>query len=775
MKHYWAFLVIILVFSSIHSPMTTAQDRPLSDYPIITAQNVSQLEQLKVLGEGYIRDVIFSPDEQFVAMATSVGIWLYSADDLETPIRLFGDYAIDVTYAMFNADGSRLYGGIQGGSVYIWDVASGELLTLLQAAESEWGLGMLGMELSDDEQLLYIIHDESLNIWNLKNGEIEKVITYRFACNGDYLRYNRQAFSPDKTYLLSSCYIEYPPESPNTPKVRSSTNLINIETSEIYPIEHERHIVGIHFNDTGTRLIGVLTGGYFAIWDTESQTLLSEFGENRMGYKSPTYAKHSYATNYQWNSYAYSQYPEIGILTEDDAKFIELNGYGLIWDIATNSSTHLFSMNLQAKIDEPFNPYQTFSLNEHMDENEAQEILEKYDIAHRVSLYYMDYSNYNYEYITLHPSPQFKHLVGLTENELLIWDAETDTPPFRIDLKSSCQGRYYSYNTELGLDNTRLLSQQYNFTCIWDTASNDLLHAIDNATYTALSENYASVIVSDDSENQILQLWDLSTDSFSEFPIQGYVKVTRFSLNEEFLVALLNNDPNGDVFVWDIETRNLITSFSFASGGWNIDLKISSDNSLVVAYNEAGNKHAPNADIHVWDTQTWNRLYYIDKYYEEYIRCLSFSTQGNFLLVGYTGDIEGTDIWDAKTGNLITTLPDVCAYFSDEASIFNHDDSQLALLGRTETNQRVINIIDTVSFEPIHSLNSGGIYEFSPITNLLLVVRDNILEVWDTDSGLFVFSVSLASDVSDAKFNADGNLIITEMKDGTIRIWGIGE
>ncbi|HRF97902.1 MAG TPA: hypothetical protein PLZ51_21995 [Aggregatilineales bacterium] len=178
MKRYWAFLVIILVFSSIHSPMATAQtDRPLSDYPIITAQNISQLEQLKVLGEGYIRDVIFSPDEQFMAIATSVGIWLYSADDLETPIRLFGDYAIDVTYAMFNADGTRLYGGIQGGSVYIWDVASGTKLNELrwQYGNKEYN-AVSYLQLSPDEKHLYVMAYD-LVIWNLDDDYVERIIT----------------------------------------------------------------------------------------------------------------------------------------------------------------------------------------------------------------------------------------------------------------------------------------------------------------------------------------------------------------------------------------------------------------------------------------------------------------------------------------------------------------------------------------------------------------------------------------------------------------------
>jgi len=176
MKRYWLLLIItISLFCTINTPATIAQtDRPLADYPVITAENVAGLQQVRVLGEGYINDVIFSPDEQFVAMATTVGIWLYSIDDLETPLHLFGDYAISVTYAMFSPDGSRLFGGTKTGWIYVWDVETGEQITELFVYRDDGKISYF--QLSDDEKYLYVISSDLL-IWNLEGNYLERSIS----------------------------------------------------------------------------------------------------------------------------------------------------------------------------------------------------------------------------------------------------------------------------------------------------------------------------------------------------------------------------------------------------------------------------------------------------------------------------------------------------------------------------------------------------------------------------------------------------------------------
>ncbi len=120
------FISAILLLCVTIIPTTLAQTD--QDYPVITPENITQVEQLKVFGEGIINDVIFSPDEQYLAMSSSVGIWLYSIDDLTTPIRLFGNYEIGVNLAIFNADSTRLFGATEGGAVYVWDVATEQII-----------------------------------------------------------------------------------------------------------------------------------------------------------------------------------------------------------------------------------------------------------------------------------------------------------------------------------------------------------------------------------------------------------------------------------------------------------------------------------------------------------------------------------------------------------------------------------------------------------------------------------------------------------------------
>lgn len=624
MKHYWAFLVILWVFCINYAPSTTAQtDRPLNDYPIITADNVSQLEQLKVLGEGYIRQVIFSPDEQLVAMATSVGIWLYSADDLQNPIRLFGDYAIDVTYVMFNTDGSRLFGGVQGGSVYSWDVASGELISTLQATESEWGLGMLGMELSDDEQLLYIIHDESLNIWNLTNNKLEKSIENSFGCAVGS-RISSKILSPDKFYFLAVCLREeYNPDAPKEPNYTSSTKLINIETGELYSIDNEQAIQKIGFNKTGTRLIAHFRDGYFGIWDTESRTLLFEFGGFQLGYKNSNYGK-NYHPDMQFNPFPQSHYSEIGILTDDDSKFIDLRqGYITIWDIQANMVLHKLQVQPSPVTGRLFRPYETLKIIQSTNEAEAMQLIEAYDVMNRVPF------SHDYDEFQIYRSPQFNYFIGLSNDLLLIWDT-SGNELINSNFTAPCK---QVRSTQLSLDNTRLLDYHYDVACIWDVENGELLYTTPIIDYKpSASENYFFIVSkSDDGEGRVLQLWDFRTDSFIELNRQGDTVMpaeSQISTNENLVVAF----DGRTIFAWDIQTQSIITSFQVPRNGLG-ELTISPTNELIAFHISSSfmNTQTDN-HIYVWDVENKTELYEIDKYHEEFIRCLSFSSGGSFFI-----------------------------------------------------------------------------------------------------------------------------------------------
>ena len=265
MKRHLILVMMILVFSITQPPVNTAQaDRPLSDYPISTAENVSQLEQLKVLGKGYINDVIFSPDEQFVAMATTVGIWLYSIDNLETPIHLFGDYAINITYAMFTSDGNRLFGGTSNGWVYIWDVVNRNQIAELARIPNKISY----FQLSKDEKHLYVMSND-LTIWNLEGNYLERTIRLDWGSSSGIL-------SPDSEYLIKDIRMG---------ESEWKTVVIDTLTGEIlYFLDDD--IYAPRFDETGTYILAIdaYSNADILIWDVQTGELLHQIGEHAIGY-----------------------------------------------------------------------------------------------------------------------------------------------------------------------------------------------------------------------------------------------------------------------------------------------------------------------------------------------------------------------------------------------------------------------------------------------------------------------------------------------------------
>ncbi|HKZ53935.1 MAG TPA: WD40 repeat domain-containing protein [Anaerolineales bacterium] len=91
------------------SPTTTITPTPLPGL------------QIARLGRGRANDVAYSPDGGTLAVAGSLGVWLFDPQDGE-PIHLF-ETTGDVWCAAWSPDGERLAGGMHDGRVVIWNVA----------------------------------------------------------------------------------------------------------------------------------------------------------------------------------------------------------------------------------------------------------------------------------------------------------------------------------------------------------------------------------------------------------------------------------------------------------------------------------------------------------------------------------------------------------------------------------------------------------------------------------------------------------------------------
>lgn len=766
MKHHLPlFIILIALFSITHTPPSTAQsDRPLADYPVITAENVAQVEQLKVFGEGLVRDVIFSPDEQYLAMPTSIGIWLYSVDDLTTPIRLFGNYEIDVNIAIFNADGTRLFGATEGGSVYVWDVASGELL--FELTSNHYIYRILELRLSDDEEKLYVI-STYLNVWNLDTHQLEQTIDLRIY--PDY----KSVLSPDEKYILihrNGGQFTYDRE--NFDFVPSTTTIFSVETGlPLYEIREENlYVYNPQFDETSSKIVGILDYANWAIgiWDVESGDLLHIVGDNMLGYKQ----SFMYTKPYDRPS---SSSLEHAILSKDESKAIFFYPWGgvSVWDIATNTELNEYAFSIDKSADEnsPFNPNETIQFHNTTNEENVKTFIEEEEILYKAP-FYLDDNGLNPSIVI---SPKRTFFVSRTNGyiPLYIWRIETGESLFRIAVDERCFIRsagIYGFS-QLSLQNSHIVHYVKNNICIWNVETGELANKIltsDGFKFSprpySLDTKHFVTFNTTQIEEQFLSeilIWNLETNTYIQTALnQAYqLKIAGFSSNGEYLVTIFG----GTASIWDTNTGNLVNQIEIREVCCPENLLFSPDGQHIVI---AGPQSPVDgyARVIIWN-QIENTVTITDLGHFGLIIGLEFSPDSNYLLsLGY-GHVKLLDLRTDKLIDRLYTYSRVNATFSPDGSYF------------AVSHENGFDIIETETGEMMYSFGIGSVswVDFSPSGDMLMVVQGKTIQFWDIFALENLYTLQTPSFINSAKFNDEGNLIITEMRDGTIRLFGVPE
>ena len=207
--------------------------------PNATAQNYSQWslpEGAKArLGKGTIREVKLSPDGTLLAVASSIGVWLYDARTGEELVLLAG-HTQNVNNVAFSSDGKILASGSADFTIRLWEVSTGTHLKTLKGhtgivtslcffpdsrtlASADWNsirlwrvaygtslktlkadLGAISIASSDDGRTLASVnYDKAIDLWDAVSGEHIKTL------NVDAERIGNIVFSGDgKTFASTS-------------------------------------------------------------------------------------------------------------------------------------------------------------------------------------------------------------------------------------------------------------------------------------------------------------------------------------------------------------------------------------------------------------------------------------------------------------------------------------------------------------------------------------------------------------------------------------------
>ena len=115
------FLTLLLTLT-LYLPNTIAQD--------YTKWNLPEGANVR-LGKGWINDIAYSQDSNRLAVASSIGIWIYDANTF-TEIALLTGHTERVNAVAFSPDSKMLISGSHDKTVRLWNVETGELLHTLE-------------------------------------------------------------------------------------------------------------------------------------------------------------------------------------------------------------------------------------------------------------------------------------------------------------------------------------------------------------------------------------------------------------------------------------------------------------------------------------------------------------------------------------------------------------------------------------------------------------------------------------------------------------------
>ena len=213
-------------------------------------------------GKGYINDIAYSPDGTLLAVATSIGVWLYDAST-DTELNLLSEEPDYVQAIAFSPDSSTLASGgySPNHAIRLWDTDTGKLLDTLEGGEE-----ILALTFSPDGTMLASSGgwpDYPIQLWSLTHRQLQDTLF-------EHTRWTfALTFSADGKTLISG-------------SEDHTVRLWDVHTGEVKCLleEHRDDVNSVVLSPDGKTLASGSDDGTIQFWDMYTGELLAILEED---------------------------------------------------------------------------------------------------------------------------------------------------------------------------------------------------------------------------------------------------------------------------------------------------------------------------------------------------------------------------------------------------------------------------------------------------------------------------------------------------------------
>ncbi|MCB9135963.1 MAG: tetratricopeptide repeat protein [Anaerolineales bacterium] len=175
-KEQWgAELLYLSVRASSSIVISDTPASTLSLAPgILSAQNVRRLVRLARLGNGQVHHIAFTPDQRYLVVSSSIGLYLYSTQAFER--MRFIDTDAWVTAFAISPDSATIASGFEDGLIWLWRVFDGSPLRKMRGHNRQ----VNALSFSPDASWLASGSDDGfVRFWQTADGRTLQVLEGR--------------------------------------------------------------------------------------------------------------------------------------------------------------------------------------------------------------------------------------------------------------------------------------------------------------------------------------------------------------------------------------------------------------------------------------------------------------------------------------------------------------------------------------------------------------------------------------------------------------------